>query len=218
MSISGRSQIFQSFQPISFAQSTRRAAAVTVAVVALALPAFASTTDNTAAATVTSSKKQPHHHEADATDFSVVARQQYPFFVSLGAYFPTFTGDGTDNKVGAEVAVGYRFPIEGADFRVSVRGQAFDITDSFGQQSTINVSELSFDAFFRAQQFYFGPGISFGSVTGTTNGFTFDGQDQTVFSLTAGFDFSPRMFAEARWQTADVDAYKGVSINFGYRF
>lgn len=160
-----------------------------------------------------------HRHDSDnAPDFSTEARQRLPWFVSLGAFFPDFSGDNTSNSVGTEVAVGYRFAVDNADFRVSARGMEYDITDAFLNQSTIDVSEISFEVFYRLDAFYIGPGISFGSVTGTTDGFTFSGQNQTIWSLAAGYDITPRIFVEARWQTADVDAYKGYSINFGYRF
>jgi len=184
-------------------RNLKRAFALAIIVGTLSLPAFASASDNTPIVPDLNLDAQRHRRERDydPTDFGVEARQRFPFFVSLGAYFPTFSGDGTSNSTGAELAFGYRFPTDNLDFRVSVRGQEFNITDSFGNQSTIDVSEFSFDALFRLQQFYAGPGISFGSVTGTTNGFSVSGSNQTVFSLTAGYD-----------------TYKGISLNFGLRF
>lgn len=158
------------------------------------------------------------HHDDTGPDFSTLARQKLPWFVSLGVYFPTFTGDGTSNSVGSEVAVGYRYAIDNADFRISARGQMFNITDGFGNQSNINVSEVAIDALYRVDALYFGPGIAFGSVTGTTDGFTVSGTDETVFTATLGYDFTTRLFVEARYQYASVDAYKGYSINLGLRF
>lgn len=193
-------------------------AAIALGACLLALPSAALADDNSAGVSPANIDLQRHHRDDETPDFSTQARRRFPWFVTIGVYFPTFSGDGTTNNVGGELAIGYRYATDNFDFRVSARGQAFGISDQFGNNSTINVSELSFDALFRAQQFYFGPGLSFGSVTGTTNGFTVSGQDQTVFQLTAGYDISERIFVEARWQTADVDAYKGISGNFGYRF
>ena len=163
-----------------------------------------------------SSLIQKHYDQSQ--DYSIEARQKLPWFASLGVYLPGFTGDNTANSAGAEIAFGYRFCTDYADFRVSARGQMYSITDAYYNQSDINVSELAFDALFRAEGLYAGPGIAFGSVTGTTNGFTFSGQNQTVFTATVGYDINPRIFVEVRYQTADVDAYKGYSLNFGYRF
>lgn len=161
---------------------------------------------------------QRQSHDSDGSDFSVQARQRFPWFVSLGVYFPTFNVSGVSNSIGGEAAFGYRFPTDNFDFRISVRGQEFGITDAFGNNSTIDVTELSLDALYRVQGFYIGPGFSFGSVTGTTDGFTETGQNQVVFQLTAGYDISTRVFIEARWQTADVDAYDGISASVGLRF
>ncbi len=158
------------------------------------------------------------HHSDSSPDFSTEARQRFPWFVSLGLYVPSFTGDNTSNSAGAEIAVGYRYATDIADYRISVRGQEYSITDAFFNQSTIDVSEVAFDALFRFEGLYAGPGIALGSVTGTTNGFTFSGANQTVFSATLGYDISPRLFIEARYQMAGVDAYKGYSLNLGYRF
>ena len=198
----------------------KRACILALGIGVLALPALAIASDSTTGVPDIGFDTQRHHRDQDydPSDYGTEARQRFPFFVSIGAYFPTFTGDGTSNNPGAELAFGYRFATDNFDFRISGRGQEYNITDSFGNQSTIDVSMLSFDALFRAQQFYGGPGISFGSVTGTTQGFTFSGQNETVFSLTAGYDISQRVFVEARWQTADVDAYKGWSINVGLHF
>jgi len=200
--------------------SIRRGLYLAVGVLVLAIPAGAFGSDDSSTSPSATVPSQWRHVTSsdNAADFSVEGRQRFPWFVSLGGYFPDFTGDNTSNSVGAEIAFGYRFPTDQFDFRASVRGQEFDITDAFFNQSTIDVSEFSLDALFRVEAFYIGPGISFGSVTGTTNGFTVNGQSQTVWSVTAGYDITPRVFVEARWQTADVDAYKGYSLNVGYRF
>jgi len=158
------------------------------------------------------------HHDDAKPDFSTTARQRLPWFASIGVYFPTFTGDGTSNNVGSDVAVGYRYALDNADIRVSLRGQEYNISDNFGNQATIDATEVAFDALYRVDALYFGPGIAFGSVTGTSGGFTISGSDATLFTATLGYDFTSRFFVEARYQYANVDAYKGYSINFGLRF
>ena len=158
------------------------------------------------------------HHDDSKPDFSAAARQRLPWFVSVGVYFPTFTGDGTSNNVGSDVAVGYRYALDNADIRVSLRGQEYNISDNFGDQATIDATEVAFDALYRVEGLYFGPGIAFGSVTGTSGGFTISGSDATLFTATLGYDFTSRFFVEARYQYANIDAYKGYSINFGLRF
>ena len=211
----------KNIRTLSIARATlKRASSLALVLSVVALPAFANASDSNSTSVDSTITLQRHHRDQDVdpTDFSTEARQRFPFFVSIGGYFPTFTGDGTSNSVGAELAFGYRFPTDNLDFRISGRGQQFNISDNSGNQATINVSELSFDALFRFQQFYVGPGISFGSVTGTTQGFTFSGTSETVFSLTAGYDFTQRIFGEVRWQTANTDAYKGISANIGFRF
>ncbi len=165
-----------------------------------------------------STKLTQRHSSNSSDDFSTDARQRYPWFVSLGAYFPNFSDDGVNTNTGVELAVGYRFVTDPADIRISARGQNFNINDGMGDNATISVSQLDIDALFRFGAVYFGPGVGFGNISGTSGGFTFSGDSATLWALTLGYDFTPRLFGEARWQTADVDGYKGYSVSVGYRF
>ena len=206
------------FSQLSSCQAWRKPMAVlALAVSAFVIPASAKAEVSLNMVPTIPSLIQRHHDDAKP-DFSTAARQRLPWFVSVGVYFPTFTGDGTSNNVGSDVAVGYRYALDNADIRVSLRGQTFDISDNFGDQATINASEVAFDALYRVDALYFGPGIAFGSVTGTSGGFTISGADATLFTATLGYDFTSRFFVEARYQYASVDLYKGYSINLGLRF
>jgi len=151
------------------------------------------------------------------TDYSADARKKLPWFATASVYIPNFSVSGVSSDTGFEGAIGYLFPTDSGDFRVSARGQSFGISGG-GTNATVSISLITFEYLFRFQGFSIGPGVNFGSAQVSNDFGTINTSTQTIWSVAAGYDFTPRWFVEGRWQTASEDGYKGYSIGIGYRF
>ncbi len=158
--------------------------------------------------------------------FRPTDRHRFPWFMSASFYSPNATQQDTGYHIGGEVAVGYVFPSNYVDLRLSLRSQLVSTTDQAGDEADSYSGIASMDAFARVKQFYFGPGIGFGTMSTMLSGpraYPFDetglgGPSGTVYSFTLGWDLSSRCFIEARAQTSNVDLYDGFMLGFGIRF
>ena len=157
--------------------------------------------------------------------FGPDARNDKPWMLGIGGYFPTVTHTNNSYGIGPELLAGLRYAGQGFDLVVSTHARAYFSNDneSLGR---VQIGVISLDAFARADRFYFGPGIGTASSTAS---FTFDGEGnttdnfgaavwQTVWSMTAGVDITPESFIEARWQNSRVAGYQGYSVYLGFRF
>jgi hypothetical protein len=119
-------------------------------------------------------------------------------------------------SLGLEVGAGFDLALQPVDLRFSTRVQTFGPTNNQVQGNTHSI--FGFDALFRSNQLYFGPGVGIGYVSARTSGLTFQGVPTQVLSAVVGYDASQSTFAEARLQTAPASAYKVASVSFGLRF
>jgi hypothetical protein len=107
-----------------------------------------------------------------------------------------------------------------------LRGYDALSTDPAGNIINAYSGLISFDLLLRANRFYVGPGIARGAMSFTYDGqrdqeyqnFSLGGPSATVYSLTAGYDLTSRMFVETRWQNSSESLYNGISIVLGLRF
>ncbi|MDR3688969.1 MAG: hypothetical protein P4L46_06285 [Fimbriimonas sp.] len=151
------------------------------------------------------------------TDQDADARKRLPWFATASIYFPTFNVGGISSDTGFEGAIGYIFPVDSGDVRVSARGQSYGVSGG-GASATVSISAITFEYLFRFEGFSVGPGISFGSAQVSNDFGTVNTDTQAIFSVAADYDINRRWFAEARWQTASEDGYRAFSVGLGYRF
>lgn len=150
-------------------------------------------------------------------DFSPEARRKVRYAYAFGGYIPTVAG-GFTGAIGTDFWSSYRYPVGTWDLRTGGHGQTFVQSDPAGSESRGSISTQEFDALYRLNAFYFGPGISFVSEETNPIFFPFSHPWETMGTFTAGFDFTTRFFVEAVYQFLGQDPYKGVSIGVGYRF
>jgi len=153
----------------------------------------------------------------DDHDFSPEARKKIPFAYSIGGYFLT-VGSGLSTKVGTDFWSSYRYPVGTFDFRTTNHSQQFSLTDASGNENYVSIAAEGFDALYRLNAFYFGPGVTLVTQTANTFFFPFSHPWETVFGFTAGFDITQRIFVEVVWQAFGSDPYRGVALGAGYRF
>jgi len=145
-------------------------------------------------------------------------RSRTPWSAWVGIYIPNFDTPGLSKNVGAELGIGYTFMLDAVDLRLSARGQGFRISDDQGNDADVSLSVWGVDAFLHSNQIYYGIGIGVGDSQVSSGGVTFNGDTTAIYSVMVGYDFSPRTFLEARYQTADLEGYRGFSLSYGYRF
>ena len=152
----------------------------------------------------------------DDHDFSEAARKKVPYAYAVGGYLPT-TSSGSVS-LGTDIWSAYRYPTGNFDFRTTTHGEIYTANDGDPSGTSFNVQTNGYDALYRLNAWYGGPGISLVSQSANPFTYPFSKPWSTVFTFTVGFDFTTRIFVEANWNAFGADPNRGVSLSAGYRY
>jgi len=154
---------------------------------------------------------------------SFAAAQSRPISAELGAYFPSYRNADFGKDVGVAAALGYSFfqnrlYSANAQLRTAAhvgapaggRASGFSVRDT-----DLFLSELVVTLRHRhpGTQLFTGLGIGVG------HSMVDPGKDRTEFLVSGevGYNIRPDLYVVARYQTARDDAFRAVTVSFGFR-
>lgn len=150
-------------------------------------------------------------------------------YVTLGLYYPSEVGFlqqslGLAYSAGGNLVVRERYRIglelRGSANRIYTPGGADDFAPSFDASLSVGSLFANFSTRPRdGRGVFYGGGIGIGRATVSDDNVSVsDNETQILVAAFVGSDFSRTTFALLRYQGATAEGYRGLSLEFGYRF
>jgi hypothetical protein len=143
-----------------------------------------------------------------------------PWHATIGLYQPNLHVDGLSVRTGATLSLGYDWATS-KELRIGLetRGSAYTVT-SGPMTAEISLSSflVNFTATSESSRAFGGGFIGSGSGRLTIDGYSYEGSSELIYGAFVGSNVSSTTYLQLRYQSSSAEAFRGLSLEFGYRF